>query len=303
MEEICLSECVLDLFDYETLIRASAVNKRWFSVCGNQRRRKRTLRLNGVSPERRFQYWIHEAGAAPKKIPYAIYEARLDDFNDEDGYNAEDELAAEILRDVTRTFPTHPCFSKTNGTGQTMLFNILKAIATRYPEVGYCQGMNFVVAVILLVAAGSRSKQQKQVPTAENSQFSYADINFDYLGARSQVKQILESEVFGLMCAFLENFDMKELWRPCVPQLKLRIYQFGRLLHRKLPDLEAHFSDIGVTPDFFASQWFLTLMSYNLPLDLVVRVWDVLVIDGWKTIFRVGISLLTTFKEDLMTVQ
>ena len=133
-------------------------------------------------------------------------------------------------------------------------------------------------------------------------QFSYTAVTFDFLKGENEKKSDLESDVFALMCAFLENFDMKELWRPCVPQLKLRIYQFGRLLHRKLPDLEAHFSNIGVTPDFFASQWFLTLMSYNLPLDLIVRVWDVLMVDGWKTIFRVGISLLNTFKEELLTV-
>uniref|UniRef100_A0A6S8B316 Rab-GAP TBC domain-containing protein n=1 Tax=Aplanochytrium stocchinoi TaxID=215587 RepID=A0A6S8B316_9STRA len=161
--------------------------------------------------------------------------------------------------------------------------------------------MNFVVAVMILVAAEAEKETSSATKKRNQSmKFSYEETTLDHIYKCQDKQHRVECTVFNLMCAFLDNFDMQELWRPCVPQLKLRIYQFGRLLHRKLPVLEAHFAEIGVTPDFFASQWFLTLMSYNLPLDLLVRVWDVLVIDGWKTIFRVGISLLKIIKSELM---
>ena len=110
MEEICLSTVVLDLLDVRVFSNLSIITntilvrctftsflreqilvqryvkvtrptdkfaKETFSVCGNLSRRKRTLRLNGVSPEKRFQYWIHESGATRKRIPYDIYEAPL----------------------------------------------------------------------------------------------------------------------------------------------------------------------------------------------------------------------------------
>jgi hypothetical protein len=44
----------------------------------------------------------------------------------------------EIMRDVGRTFPEHPIFSR-NGPGETMLGNILKAIVSLRPDIGYCQ--------------------------------------------------------------------------------------------------------------------------------------------------------------------
>lgn len=58
----------------------------------------------------------------------------------------EDEK--QINHDVTRTFPDLTIYSKNGGEGHK-LSNILNAIASHYPELGYIQGMNFIVASIL----------------------------------------------------------------------------------------------------------------------------------------------------------
>jgi hypothetical protein len=42
----------------------------------------------------------------------------------------------EILRDVTRTFPMEPLFRSSNGVGQHLLANILKACLTFHNDVG-----------------------------------------------------------------------------------------------------------------------------------------------------------------------
>lgn len=47
------------------------------------------------------------------------------------------------MRDVMRTFQTMHIF-KENEIGRIMLTRILLAISLACPEVGYCQGMNFV---------------------------------------------------------------------------------------------------------------------------------------------------------------
>jgi hypothetical protein len=171
----------------------------------------------------------------------------------------------EIFRDATRTFPRDSYFSSKEG--QDKLADCLRAVATLVPSVGYCQGMNFVAATMLLTAKESpRSRLPPEVAS------------------------------FALLAALVQNFDMKDLWRPGVPQLKLRIFQFDRLLKELLPGLWAHFKHVGLTPDFFASQWFLTLLCINLPRKTLIRVWDTLLTDGWKTIFRVGICLLRSLE-------
>lgn len=51
---------------------------------------------------------------------------------------------------LKRTFPHHEYFTDGHGIGQENLFNVLKAYSLYDPEVGYCQGLPFVVAILLL---------------------------------------------------------------------------------------------------------------------------------------------------------
>ena len=55
-----------------------------------------------------------------------------------------------IIRDLNRTFPTHEYFHDGAGVGQNNLLNIMKAYSLYDEEVGYCQGMAFVVGPLLL---------------------------------------------------------------------------------------------------------------------------------------------------------
>lgn len=42
----------------------------------------------------------------------------------------------------------------------------------------------------------------------------------------------------------------------------------------------------------YSSQWFITVFAHSLPFELVVRVWDVFLSEGYKIIFRIGIALM-----------
>ena len=93
---------------------------------------------------------------------------------------------------------------------------------------------------------------------------------------------------------------MRELWRPGVPQLKLRVFQFDALLRGYLPKLHAHFQSIGLAPDVLVSQWFLTLFSYALPFHALARAWDVVFTEGWKMLFRLGLARLSSIAHQLL---
>jgi len=54
-----------------------------------------------------------------------------------------------ILRDITRTFPANDYFRESGG-GQELLYKISKGYAIYDTEVGYCQGLSFIAAALLL---------------------------------------------------------------------------------------------------------------------------------------------------------
>jgi hypothetical protein len=55
-----------------------------------------------------------------------------------------------IQRDINRTFPAHDFFKEAGGVGQDSLYRISKAYAVHDSEVGYCQGLSFLAATLLL---------------------------------------------------------------------------------------------------------------------------------------------------------
>jgi hypothetical protein len=55
----------------------------------------------------------------------------------------------QIGNDIDRTMPYHPSFRDKCGYGQTNLSKVLRAFAMHDPELGYCQGMNFITATLL----------------------------------------------------------------------------------------------------------------------------------------------------------
>ena len=46
------------------------------------------------------------------------------------------------------------------------------------------------------------------------------------------------------------------MWQPNVPKMKLRVYQFDRILRYVLPDLHTHFQEIELTPEILVAQWY-----------------------------------------------
>lgn len=77
-----------------------------------------------------------------------------------------------------------------------------------------------------------------------------------------------------------------------MPGLHKQLYQFERLLEDFEPALYCHLHRRGVTPHLYATQWFLTLFSYRFPLQLVLRIYDLILSEGLEAIIKFGIVLM-----------
>ncbi len=130
-----------------------------------------------------------------------------------------------ILLDLGRTFPSHDNFALKFGKGQHALFNVLKAYSILDTEVGYCQGMSFIVGILLI------------------------HVNND------------EEKAFDLLKHLLINLNFRQQYRPDMVQLQKYMYQFTRLLETRLPDIYNHFEFYDVTSSLYAAPWFLSKLE------------------------------------------
>jgi hypothetical protein len=93
----------------------------------------------GIPPEYRWKVWKKCLDIENKKIP-KFYDSIKRQPN---------KWGTLIRTDIGRTFPNDPRFDT---IAQEILFRILSAYANHNPEVGYCQGMNFIAGFMWLIS-------------------------------------------------------------------------------------------------------------------------------------------------------
>ncbi|XP_054290353.1 ecotropic viral integration site 5 ortholog-like isoform X3 [Macrosteles quadrilineatus] len=167
-----------------------------------------------------------------------------------------------IRRDIARTYPEHDFFKEKDGMGQESLFNVMKAYSLHDREVGYCQGSGFIVGLLLM--------------------------------------QMPEEEAFAVFVKLMQDYRMRDMFKPTMAELGLCMYQLENLVQELIPDLHVHFQSQSFHTSMYASSWFLTLFTTALALPTACRIIDVFLLEGMEIIFKVAISLLTIGKEDLL---
>lgn len=68
----------------------------------------------------------------------------------------------------------------------------------------------------------------------------------------------------------------------------------------RIPDLARHLSDIGFDPSLLGFQWLVCFLSYNLTTDISIKVLDLFLLKGSKTIFRFALGLLHLMKAEIL---
>ncbi|XP_049400965.1 uncharacterized protein LOC125864877 isoform X2 [Solanum stenotomum] len=171
----------------------------------------------------------------------------------------------DIIRDISRTFPSHVFFQQRHGPGQRSLYNVLKAYSVFDQDVGYVQGMGFVAGLLLLYMS--------------------------------------EEDAFWLLVALLKgavHTPMEGMYLVGLPLVQQYLFQFDHLVKEHMPKLGEHFAQEMINPSMYASQWFITVFSYSFPFPLALRIWDVFLFEGVKVVFKVGLALLKYCHDDLV---
>ena len=110
-----------------------------------------------------------------------------------------------------------------------------------------------------------------------------------------------EEEAFCLFVRLMNHFHLREMFIQDMPGLHLHLYQFDRLLEDFEPAVYCHLHRRGVKPELYATQWFLTLFAYRFPLQLVLRIYDLILSEGLeRAILKFGIVLMQKNAESLL---
>ena len=171
-------------------------------------------------------------------------------------------VSQQINKDLNRTFYTEK-FKYDNG--KIMLNNILLATAFIRPEIGYCQGMNFIVGALI----------------------NFIDN---------------EEKCFWIFLYFIDNIELKMLYLQNVPDYLIKLYQLNYYIKENYPKLLPHLKINQINPDIFFSKWILTIFSNFLPFETLYNVWDLFILDKWKAIFKFSIIIVHYMKEKLMNL-
>jgi len=153
------------------------------------------------------------------------------------------------------------------GHGQAALRRVLRAYCIYDSEVGYCQGMNFITAMFLTF--------------------------------------LTEEESFWLLVVVMneEPYKLRELFGEDMAGTHEVLYIAEKLLSQFLPKLSKHMEAQGIHVSMFVTQWLMTVYTSTFPFDLVARVWDSFLVEGWKVVYRVMLSLLEFAMKDVLEMQ
>eukprot|EP00826_Nyctotherus_ovalis_P002590 TRINITY_DN10522_c0_g2_i2.p2 TRINITY_DN10522_c0_g2~~TRINITY_DN10522_c0_g2_i2.p2 ORF type:complete len:196 (+),score=73.02 TRINITY_DN10522_c0_g2_i2:571-1158(+) len=116
-----------------------------------------------------------------------------------------------------------------------------------------------------------------------------------------------EAEAFTYMRAVIERYGMQRFYIKDMPLLKEYFYKLDRLLSMTYPGMSNFLRIEGVNTNFYASSWFMTVFSQlmqhakedEVP-EMLLRVWDCFLLDGWKAVFKVGLFILAELKDKIL---
>jgi len=228
----------------------------------------------------------------------------------------------EIRRDLNRTMPAIPFFNPHNqdaireATGQRggleLLRRILTGYAMRNPLLGYCQGMNLLGALLLILTHQSKL-QHITILDADHDEDEEDEEHIAQTIVNDPISSDLtpsaeEVECFWMFCCLVE----RRLGYYCKSMCGLEVDQrvFSCLVSSLLPELSAHLGTHSIALPAISVSWFVCLFveapfSISMHPSSIRRIytlWDALMLHGDEALFGVSLALLKSLEPRVLAM-
>ncbi|XP_059534333.1 LOW QUALITY PROTEIN: TBC1 domain family member 2B [Myotis daubentonii] len=177
----------------------------------------------------------------------------------------QNPASQQIELDLLRTLPNNRHYAGPASEGIQQLRHVLLAFSWRNPDIGYCQGLNRLVAVALL-----------------------------YLE---------QEDAFWCLVAIVEVFMPRDYYTKTLLGSQVDQRVFRDLMSEKLPRLHAHLEQHKVDYTLITFNWFLVVFVDSVVSDVLFKIWDSFLYEGPKVIFRFALALFKYKEEEILKLQ
>ncbi|OTA55610.1 RabGAP/TBC [Hypoxylon sp. EC38] len=264
---------------------------------------KRFVR-KGIPPDWRGAAWFYYAGGPAVVAKHAgMYDNLLKQ-------KAKDVDVEAIERDLHRTFPDNVKFRssqsptasgdnnqqtpKADGSDRAVsekpmiasLRRVLRAFAIYNPRIGYCQSLNFLAGLLLLF-----------VETEEQAFWLLNIITRVYLPGTHETSLEGANVDLGVLMSSLRE-AMPNVWAKIGGELDgTDVVWTKSWKHRHKPE-STRLPPITLC----MTAWFMSCFIGTLPIESVLRVWDVFFYEGSKTLFRIALAIFKIGEGEIRAV-
>lgn len=194
-------------------------------------------------------------GGPPKSLRWEVWKNMLECPGKlVKNWEIDSEFLSLIEKDLERTFPFHDFFQDPGNLSS--LRKVLIGVACLNPDLGYCQGMNYVAGVLLLTSNGS-------IP-----------------------------ESIAMFDLILNKLNAKGLFEIDFPKVQELTTEFTKVFQVKSQTLYSHFCEVELDEHLWITKWFMTIFTYSFRMDVVIRIWDLLFACGLDIMVYVAIEIL-----------
>ena len=165
--------------------------------------------------------------------------------------------------DINRTFSFLGIFKNESQLGNN-LKEILRIFVVARPDIGYVQGLSYIAGTLLL--------------------------------------QMDKFSSFVCFMNIILSPNILPFYRLDENNIKKRLDLFNEIFKTNLPKLYSHFKENEIFPEHYLLEWFMTLFTRNLNIELALRIWDIYMIEGIFVIYKTAIVIFNLDEKKLLNM-